>query len=73
MTWELLELSNRARLVCQSQSLQDGVVNRRSELADLLVGPAGIHTVREQNDEKAAVGIDPKRCASEAGMAETGR
>jgi hypothetical protein len=40
--------------------LENGIVHGGAELADLLVSAGGIHAIGEQNDEKTALGIDPK-------------
>ena len=43
------------------KGLEDRVMERRANLADLVIGTGGVHAVREEDDEELALGVDPQR------------
>src|ERR1700690_202828 len=64
------ELSGARWSTRQSQGLENGVVQRGSNLPDFLVGARGVHAIGEQNHEEIAFRINPNGSARKPRMAE---
>src|SRR5579863_1947939 len=57
----------------EAEGLDDGVVERRAHLANFFIRARGIHAIREQNHEKAAIRVEPQRSPGKPGVAEAMR
>src|ERR1039458_3823815 len=67
------ELSGGPGARGEPQCLDNGIVEQRAHLPDLLIGPRWVHPVRKQYDEEISIRVDPKRRSSEARVAKAFR
>src|SRR5579885_1160549 len=66
-------LVRRHRHGRESERLHDGVVQRGTNLGDLVVFSRGVHAIGQENHKELAIGINPDGGAGKAGVAETMR